>query len=188
MPPAQWNGDWTADPASIAAMAALAPGTVIEVVKLAPDGVEATRYPATVVASKAPLPWIEAEAAWTLHRVEVAGLVFETGDTLREFFSAEHPFNAFAVYSPTGALRGWYGNVTYPAFILPGPGPLTIAWHDLYLDVVMLADGATHLLDDDELKASGMATSHPGLAAAVVQARRDLLAAIPALVPELPSS
>jgi len=151
------------------------------VAKREANGDEVARYPATVVETAAPAPWIEVEARWTFRRVVSAGLAFEPGDTLREFFSAEHPYNAFAVHGPDGTLRGWYGNVTYPAFIDHASGQAVLAWQDLYLDVVILPDGSTHLLDDDELEASSLPGSDPGLAAAIVRAREDLIATIPAL-------
>lgn len=182
-PRSSWDKRWQPDSASVAALAAWMPGAAITIVKRAPDGREATRYPATVVETSAPEPWIEVTATWTRSRVEVSGLVFETGDTIREFFSARHPFNAFAVISPGGELRGWYGNVTYPAFVMPDADPPTLVWHDLYLDVVILPGGAMHLLDDDELEESGLPASQPEFAGAIVEARRDLIAAIPMLVP-----
>ncbi len=181
-PKATWKRGWHADPASIQAFAALAPGSDVTIVKRAPDGVEATRYQVTVAATATPSSWIETVAEWTLPRVEVAGLVFETGDTLREFFSAEHPFNAFAVISHQGKFRGWYGNVTYPAFMDRVDGEPVLVWHDLYLDVVILADGSMHLLDDDELAGSPIPAADPGFAEAIAQARRDLIETIPTLI------
>ena len=47
-------------------------------------------------------------------RLSSMGSRFLPGDRLREWFSPRFPFNAFAVCSPTGQLRGWYANVTYP--------------------------------------------------------------------------
>ncbi len=164
-------------------MAALTPATVVTVVKRGPDGVETTRYAATVADTIAPSPWIEVVATWGHGRVEVSGLVFLHGDTLREFFSAEHPFNAFAVFSPKGEFRGWYGNVTFPAFMdRDGDNGDILVWHDLYLDVVILPDGTLHLLDDDELAASPLPAADPAFAAAIEQARRDLIEAIPVLM------
>jgi len=136
-----------------------------------------------VAATLAPEPWIEVIATWGHGRIEVAGLAFEPGDTLREFFSAVHPYNAFAVTSPGGELRGWYGNVTYPVFLDIVDGEQVLVWHDLYLDVVILANGTTHLLDDDELEDSPIPSTNPGLAAAIDQARRDLIATVPTLFP-----
>lgn len=182
-PKSIWDVSWRPDPGSMATMAALAPGTNLTIVKRGPNGAEVTRYSAAVVETTAPRPWLEVVAAWTLHRVEVAGLAFETGDSIHEFFSAEHPFNAFAVFSPEGALRGWYGNVTYPAFIDEVDGTRVLVWHDLYLDVVILLDGTRRLIDDDELEASGIPNSHPEFAAAIIRARKDLIAIIPTLIP-----
>jgi hypothetical protein len=187
-PGPSWHAGWHPDRASVEAFAKLVPGSAITVVKRAPDGSEAARYPATVAETANPSPWIELVAMWTLPQVVVAGLVFETGDTLREFFSAKHPGNAFAVYSPQGELRGWYGNVTYPAFMDVIDEEPVVVWHDLYLDVVILADGTVQLLDDDELEDSGLPAAEPGFAAAIVQARLDLMALIPALVPSQPGT
>lgn len=182
MAKATWDAGWHPDPGSVEALATLTPGTVVTVVKRAPDGSEAARYPATVAEMTAPSPWIELVAKWTLPRVEVAGLVFELGDTLREFFSTQHPFNAFAVIAPGGELRGWYGNVTYPAFIDKVDGQDILVWHDLYLDVVILADGTMHLVDDDELADSPIPAADPDFADAITQARRDLIDTIPTLI------
>ncbi len=182
-PKATWDGGWWPDPSSVAALGRLEPGSELAVAKRAPSGLETTRYPATVAATWAPQPWIEVVATWTLPRVDVAGLIFEPGDTLREYFSAEHPYNAFAVVSPQGKLRGWYGNVTYPAFLDIVGDEAVLVWHDLYLDVVILPDGGLRLLDDDELEASGLPAAEPAFSRAIVQARRDLIATIPTLIP-----
>jgi hypothetical protein len=176
-----WNGDWSADPRSARVFAKIPIGAMVTVVKRAPDGSEATRYPAIRVESTAPSPWIELVAEWTVPNVEVAGLPFIPGDSIRELFSAEHPYNAFAVISPEGEMRGWYGNVTYPAFFDEVEGEQVLVWHDLYLDVVILPDGAMHLLDDDELEESGIPIQDPAFAEAIVQARLDLIEAIPSL-------
>jgi predicted RNA-binding protein associated with RNAse of E/G family len=184
-PAVGWNGAWRSDLASVAAMRAIPIGATIQVVKRAPEGHEATRYPASRVQTAAPAPWIELVADWVIPGVVVAGLELVPGDTMREFFSAEHPFNAFAVISPEGSLRGWYGNVTYPTTIEPIDGVQSLVWHDLYLDVVTLPGGGRFLLDDDELAASGIPASDPAFAAAIEQARRDLIAIIPRLAPDL---
>ena len=178
-PRSGWEGGWKGDAASIAHLSGLAVGAPLTVVKRAPGGSEAARYIAHVVLTNAPAPWIEVEAVWTQRTVDVAGLLFQPGDMLREFFSPVHPFNAFALHSPSGILKGWYGNVTFPAFLEETTPDLTLIWHDLYLDVVILVDGAIAPLDDDELAASGIPESHPGLARAIEAARRDLIITIP---------
>ncbi len=176
-----WNGSWTPHPPSIARLAGLAPGHSVTVVKHRPDGTEAARYPATVVSSHVSSPWVEVEAVWSGSLVDVAGLAFEPGDLLKEYFSPLHPFNAFAVIAPEGPRKGWYGNVTYPAFLLDDGMNPTLVWHDLYLDLVVLADGTVHLLDDDELDAAPAPFSDQAMHYAIHAARQDLLAFVRSL-------
>jgi hypothetical protein len=145
------------------------PGTAVEIVKLAPDGTVAARYPGVVRATVG--DWLVAEARWVNRDVTVGGLAFRTGDRLAEWFSARHPFNAFAVLPPgADTPRGWYANVTYPTRFDPAADPPRITWHDLYLDVVTTAGRGPATLDEDELEASGMASADPALHAAVVAA------------------
>lgn len=155
----------------------LEPGQEIEVVKLNPDGDEAARYSASVVARSQENDWIALRAVWTYQHVEIDGLVFAPGDELIEWFSPQLPFNAFAVLSPAGDLRGWYANVTYPAFleIPPRSGhPLTLFWHDLYLDLVGLADDTFVTRDEDELAESGLEASNPRLHREIQTAAAEL--------------
>jgi hypothetical protein len=176
-----WIQGWIPDEASIAALRSLTAGDTITVAKWSPEGEEVTRYPARVLKTAAPAPWVEVEAIWTHKRVDVSGLLFEPDDILHEFFSPMHPYNAFAVHAPDGAFRGWYANVTYPAFVTHETAGPVLVWHDLFLDAVILADGTLHMLDDDEMAASGLPESAPAFAAAIVRARDDLIATIPTL-------
>ncbi len=176
-----WNGRWVPDPDSVTYLAILTPGQQFTIAKWEPGGNEVTRYLATVVSTKAPHPWVELEARWTIQKVDVAGLLFTPGDTLREFFSPVHPYNAFAVYAPDGHLRGWYGNVTYPAFVAWEEESPFLVWRDLYLDAVVLPSGETVLLDDDELAASAIPATEPGFARAIEEARRAMLETIASL-------
>ncbi|MFM9106096.1 MAG: DUF402 domain-containing protein [Chloroflexota bacterium] len=143
-------------------------GAPVRIVKVSPEGVEVTEYPATVVASRGAGPWICVEARWTFRRIDVDGLVFEPGDTLLEWFSREHWYNVFAVYSPEGRYRGAYANVTYPVRHDAASTPPTLAWHDLYLDVILLPDGREILRDEDELAESGLAERDPELHANIL--------------------
>jgi hypothetical protein len=121
--------------------------------------------------------WVALQALWTYERVEIDGLTFDPGDDLIEWFSPVLPFNAFAVLSPEGVLRGWYANVTYPAFLEPAaadsPIP-TLVWHDLYLDLVGLPDATFVVRDEDELAESGLAASDPLLHREIGQAAVEL--------------
>jgi hypothetical protein len=150
-------------------------GTVLRVVKVAPDGRAVTEYPATVVDAGAPRPWIAVEATWTHRAYDLDGLLFLAGDTLHEFFSPAHWFNVFSVFAPDGTLRGWYANVTYPATLDAATEPPTLTWHDLYLDVVALPDGAVVIRDEDELAESGLSVSESTLYERILVAQDEIL-------------
>ncbi|CAA9548628.1 MAG: hypothetical protein AVDCRST_MAG73-2663 [uncultured Thermomicrobiales bacterium] len=145
------------------------------VVKLAPGGAEVTRYPGVVVEAGAPAPWLAVEARWVNRLVELDGLRFETGDTLHEFFSPHDWFNAFAVFSPDGRLRGWYANVTHPATLDQATDPPTLYWHDLFLDVVALPGGALTVRDEDELAEANLAATDLTLHARIVATCDEIL-------------
>lgn len=153
----------------------LASGSELTIVKRAPDGSEAARYPGVVMAAEAPSPWLVAEAHWAMREVESAGLRFVPGDVLHEFFSGDDWFNVFAVFSPAGELRGWYANVTYPAKVEFVADPPVLAWHDLYVDIIVLPNGEPVVLDEDELDASGLASTNPELHARILATRDKLL-------------
>lgn len=154
----------------------LGPGAELTVVKLAPDGAEAARYPGRVVATFEEGRWVVVQAIWTYRRVDLAGLSFQPGDILLEWFSPDHPFNAFAVLSAAGDLRGWYGNVTLPAYLQPAAdnGAPNLIWHDLYLDLVGLPNGDYTMLDADELVASSLAERDASLHARIIAAGQEL--------------
>ncbi len=134
--------------------AELPSGTTVSIVKLRPDGSQATTYPATVIDVGAPSPWIAVEAFWTRPTTAVDGLVFSTYDRIHEYFSNRHPFNVFAVFSGNGTMKGWYANVTHPAWMGFHSGTPAIFWHDLFVDVVGLPDGERFVRDEDELAAA----------------------------------
>ena len=152
-----------------------APGTPVTVIKLHPDGPEATRYQAVFAAESCPDHWFAVKATWTNRSVSPHGLVFEPGDTLVEYFSPEEWFNVFRVQSPVGETRGWYANVTYPTRIEHGNDGVTVTWHDLYLDVIRLADGSVITCDEDELAESRLADREPELHATVVMTANTMM-------------
>lgn len=164
----------TAETEGTAPWPLLPPGAAVVVVKLAPDGTEVTRYPATVRAERVPEPWLAVEARWVNRRMELDGLVFEPGDALREYFSPRDRFNVFAVFAPDGRLRGWYANVTHPTMLDVATDPPTVTWHDLYVDVVGLPDGSVAVRDEDELTEAALAEHEPALFAAIT-ASRDMI-------------
>lgn len=167
---------WQPDPTSLERWRALTPGSEVMIEKRPWESDKPpVFYRGTVKDSKIPAPWVEIQAEWQIGRVNVGGLVFEVGDELREFFSPRHPFNAFAIYSPEGNLRGWYGNVTKTTRLERHQNGIPmVVWQDLVLDLIMLPDGTTSNLDDDELDASGIADNEPDIAGQIITARHIL--------------
>lgn len=153
----------------------LASGATLQIVKLNPMGIEAARYPGVVMAEECPDPWIGLRATWVTPKLSIDGLRLVPGDRLHEFFSPVHPFNVFSVFSPEGALRGWYANVTFPTRLDPLTEPPTLIWHDLYLDLIALPTGETTIRDEDELADSGLAHWDPTLHATIVAACDELM-------------
>lgn len=141
-----------------------------EIVKLRPDGSEATRYEGVFL--DAPAGWVAARAVWGYRRLDAGYLLFEPGDVLDEFFALERPYNAFALYRGGAELVGWYCNVTHPTMLHAGE----ICWHDLYIDLIVYPDGRLLVLDEDELDESGLEHSDPTLHGMILAARDELLA------------
>lgn len=154
----------------------LAADRELRVVKWSPAGEPVTSYQGWVIDAGSPNDWIAVRADWTTRLVEMNGLRFVPGDRLHEFFSPAHPFNVLSVWSPEGALRGWYANVTHPAMLDATTEPPTLIWHDLFIDLIGLPDGAMAIRDEDELAASGLADSDPALYRAVLESRDRLVA------------
>jgi hypothetical protein len=154
----------------------LPPGTILTIVKMAPDGSQAARYQGEVVGHRQD-SWLLVQATWTNRGIELGGLTFCPGDEILEWFSPRHAFNAFAVFSSHDGFtfKGWYANVAYPARLDATTNPPVLFWHDLYLDLVGLPDGSFTLRDEDELLASGLADANPELHARILEARSELI-------------
>ena len=161
--------------AAVDAWSELRPGRMLTVVKLAPDGSEAARYPGEVAAGIDDDGWVVVYARWSHGTMELDGLEFRAGDHLLEWFSPRHPINAFAVLTAGGRLKGWYANVTRPARLDLSTEPPVLIWHDLYVDLVGLPDKTFTIRDDDELQASGLHHLDPELHESILRARSELI-------------
>jgi len=88
-----------------------------------------------------------ARCPWPYQKaVDVAGVVISPGDVLVEYYYPREWFNVMRIEAGDGTLKGWYCNVTRPAEI----SEAKIAWSDLALDLLVLPDGRTQVLDEDE--------------------------------------
>ena len=75
---------------------------------------------------------------------------WQRGDRFLEFYYTDRWYNVFQIFDrASGALRGWYCNLTRPAVIEDE----LVAWDDLELDVFVYPDGRTLLLDEDDYRA-----------------------------------
>lgn len=144
------------------------PGDTVSIVKLRPDGTEGTRYPGTVLPGQP--GWLVAHAVWGRDRLELGYLTFDPDDQFVEYFALHAPYNAFALYSHRRELKGWYCNVTYPTRVTSHE----VAWHDLFVDVIVYPDGRLLILDEDELAEAGIEQTDPALFAMILEGSRCL--------------
>lgn len=146
--------------------------TPITVIKRDPSGAETWRYDGTVIDRGA--AWVCLEARFNRDDHDAGYLVYRRGDLFTEWFYSDRWYNVFRIQDGvTGALKGWYCNVTRPAQI----GPDVVAADDLALDVFVHPDGQTLLLDEDEFAALGLPASDRAAALAAVAQLRALAAA-----------
>ena len=113
-----------------------------------------------------------------------AGYVtFRHGDIMTEWFYSDRWYNIFRMQDvDTGALKGWYCNVTRPATLTED----TVSADDLALDLFVSPDGAALLLDEDEFAALDLSADDR---AGALKAIDRLLEALDSRVPpfdELP--
>jgi len=70
----------------------------------------------------------------------------DNADTLGYFWQ-DRPYNVYHFIDPSGQSLGWYCNISDQTRINAN----TICWRDLVVDVLLLPDGRTQVLDRDEL-------------------------------------
>lgn len=111
-------------------------------------------------------------AAWAGSGVRDFGFVrFEPGDVFTEHYWRDRWYAIKEVRSATGALKGWYCDITRPA-VRSGP---ELVVEDLDLDLWRSADGLdVRRLDEDEFAESGLAETDPEAARAALAALDEL--------------
>ncbi|MFK0019223.1 DUF402 domain-containing protein [Streptomyces sp. NPDC090798] len=141
-----------------------APRTV-EVV-LVKSGRTKIRYPAELLADDGTR--VTVRAPWAGEGVRDFGFVrFEPGDVFTEYYWRDRWYAVKEVRDAEGVRKGWYCDITRPATLSGGE----LVVEDLDLDLWRSADGTDVLrLDEDEFAASGLATTDPRAATAVLNA------------------
>ncbi|MCQ9180914.1 DUF402 domain-containing protein [Streptomyces sp. IBSBF 2953] len=115
---------------------------------------------------------IAVRAPWAGAGVRDFGFVrFEAGDVFTEYYWRERWYAVKEVRDATGALKGWYCDVTRPATL----SGAELVVEDLDLDLWCSADGTdVRRLDEDEFEESGLARRDPAAAAAATAALDEL--------------
>lgn len=141
----------------------------IQVVKHSLDGRPPVIYRAETI--DAPEGWVAVRARWVHGTVDLSDIVFHDDDLLLEYFSLDHPYNAFAVFRPDGTFGGWYCNVTQPTELREGE----IHWHDLLIDVIVDSSGVISVHDEDDVERLGITRTNPELAGLIYRGRDELI-------------
>ncbi|GAB7107359.1 DUF402 domain-containing protein [Streptomyces phaeofaciens JCM 4814] len=141
------------------------PGNPVDVV-LVKGGRTKIRYAAELLSDDGTR--IAVRAPWAGDGVRDFGFVrFEPGDVFTEYYWRDRWYSVKEVRDGTGALKGWYCDITRPAT----RSGAELVVEDLDLDLWRSADGTQVLrLDEDEFADSGLAERDPGAAAAAVSA------------------
>jgi hypothetical protein len=149
--------------------APLAPDTPA-VVRLVKAGREKVRYDATVRSDDGVR--LTVTAPWSLPTVRDFGFVrFVPGDLFTEHYWRDRWYAVKEVRDPTGALKGWYCDITRPVAVQG----TTLLSEDLDLDLWVSADGRDVLrLDEDEFEAGGLAGRDPAAAATALRTLDEL--------------
>ncbi len=80
----------------------------------------------------------------------IAGVKIDVGDRWIETYYSDRWYNSFEMHAgDSDVLKLVYFNISYPAVFKVD----FIEWDDLALDLVVLPDGTTHILDQDEFDA-----------------------------------
>ncbi|KOG24411.1 DUF402 domain-containing protein [Streptomyces viridochromogenes] len=111
---------------------------------------------------------IAVRAPWSGAGVRDFGFVrFEPGDVFTEYYWRDRWYAVKEVRDATGALKGWYCDITRPATL----SGTELVVEDLDLDLWCSADYTdVRRLDEDEFAESGLERTDPQAAAAAVSA------------------
>ena len=118
---------------------------MITVVKLDPTGKETWRYQGRILRQEGSR--ILLEAFFNREDMLFHGMPLCKGDRFVETYYTDRWYNFYEIHSRADdSLRGWYCNVSLPAY-LEGD---TLYYTDLALDLLVFPDGRQIVLDEDE--------------------------------------
>ena len=110
-------------------------------------------------------------ARWERPLLDLGYITFEPGDHFYEHYYSERWYTIFELRGESGALKGWYCNVSRPAQF----DNTMIVSEDLELDLFVAPDRMQILrLDLDEFAARGFESSDPEAHTAALAALNEL--------------
>lgn len=93
---------------------------------------------------------ITLEARFDREAVDIHGLQLRNGDRFVETFYFDRWYNVFAIYhGETNAFKGWYCNITRPAWM----DSHHLYAEDLALDLIVLPDRQVSVMDQEQFEA-----------------------------------
>lgn len=111
--------------------------------------------------------WVCVVAPFTFGDRDLGYIYLRQGDIFTEWFYNDRWYNIFRVEDgQSGALKGWYCNITRPAEIEID----RVAADDLALDLFIYPDGQSLLLDQEEFETLPLGADERQHALAAVQA------------------
>jgi hypothetical protein len=138
-------------------------GTWVTVRKRDAAGREVLSYPGRVL-WRTPTA-IALATDWSRPPLDLGYVCFQPGDRWVETFYADRWYNIFNIRSTRGRQKGWYCNITRPAFI----GEMEVGADDLALDLWVDARGRPHVLDEEEFAALPLSAEERAAALAALQ-------------------
>jgi predicted RNA-binding protein associated with RNAse of E/G family len=87
--------------------------------------------------------------------MDLGFVILDPDDRWTEYFFADRWYNIFEIRAGDGFLKGWYCNITRPAYI----GPDEVAAEDLALDLWVTPGGDMQVLDEDEFAALALSST-----------------------------
>ncbi len=118
--------------------------------------------------------WICLRAVFDRHESNLGFVIFRRGDVFYEWFFTDLWYNIFQVHDgDTETIKGWYCNITRPAFIEAD----RVYADDMELDVYVTPNGTIILLDEEEFAALDLTTDERMAALHAIQDIRQRVAA-----------
>lgn len=148
-------------------------GESVTVHKLDADGNETWRYAAEVLRTTPTS--ITLVATFDREYRSLGCLELQRGDRFVETFYTDRWYNVFRIHDGRdGSLKGWYCNITRPAYIKTGH----IYSDDLALDLVVLPNAEYQVLDEDEFEALQLTPEDREMALQALEELKAFLASL----------